>query len=524
MRRLVQHTAGRRGAIRLVLRRGYTSYPDPNEKPQISTFLSTAKRTILDKKGKEYELDEKFRLDSLFPGVPPPTGITAQAPPPTLSTRLPSGLTVATQEMHGLMSSFAFVVSVGSSSETQVGQGANTGATQMVELTAFGATLQRSQQEISAEMEQLGGMVQCVSSREQIMFCVDVLRENVERAMELLADTVLHPRLDAEDVAQATEIVLLQQTELPADLLSRDAVTMAAFKGSPLGNAHYCPPEGAKRMNKDTLRAFRAKHFVGDNCLVSAAGVEHAPFVALVERLFSSLPPGNRGSVGKPVYTGGMVSDERPLQEPYVKVALAFAVGGWKHEQLVGACVLQQLLGGGSSFSAGGPGKGMYTRLYREMLNQHHWVESAESFLVIHDDAGLLGIDGACAPEYVKELIREIVYHLARLCVEPVSDEELSRAKNMLKSMMLMQLESRLVVCEDIARQFAIYGRRAPPEEICAKIDLVSKEDILRLAAGMMEGAVSVGAAGHDLSHLPPYADIASFVRQMRDLVAKQRG
>ena len=58
---------------------------------------------------------------------------------------------------------------------------------------------------------------------------------------------------------------------------------------------------------------------------------------------------------------------------------------------LVPTSVLQQLLGGGSSFSAGGPGKGMYTRLYRDVLNQHHWVESAESFVSIHESTGMLG-------------------------------------------------------------------------------------------------------------------------------------
>ena len=504
-------------------KRWYTSYPDPNEKPQISTFLSTTKRTIIDKTSKDFVLDEKFKLDVLFPGVPLSTGIVAEAPPPTLATRLPNGLTVATQDMHGLMSSFAFVLSVGSSSEVQSGAAINTGATQVLELTAFGATLTRSQQEIAAEMEQLGGMVQCISSREQILFCVDVLRENVERAMEILADAVLSPRLALEDVAQAKEIVLLQQNELPADLLSRDAVTMAAFAGSALGNSHYCPPAEAEKMDPARVQGFRAAHFVGENCLVSAAGVEHEPFVKLVGKLFSALPSGKKIAVEAPVYKGGIVRDERPLQEPYVKVALAFSIGGWKHDGLVAACVLQQLLGGGSSFSAGGPGKGMYTRLYREMLNQHHWVESAEAFLVIHDEAGLLGIDGACAPEYAKELIREIVYHLARLAVEPVADEELSRAKNMLKSMMLMQLESRLIVCEDIARQFAIYGKRSPPEEICAKIDKVTQEDLRRVAADMLEGAVSVGAAGHDLSHVPEYEEISKFVKHMKDAVSQQR-
>ena len=509
--------------------RRYTSYPDPNEKPRVSQFIASkepdrVQKRILDKTGDSFLLDARFRLETMFPGVPVSSGIVEEAPPTTLSSKLNNGLIVATQEMHGLMSSFAFVLSVGSSSEIQT-DGARsepeTGSTQILELTAFGNTENRSHQELAAEMEQLGGMVQCISSREQIMFCVDVLRENIEPALKLLADTVLSPRLSEEDIAQAKEIITLQANELPAELLSRDAVTMAAFSGSPLGNTHYTPPDIAARITGQAVRGFRSRHLVGQNALIAAAGVEHKSFVELVERMFDSLPVGAATLPSDPVYSGGMVKNERPLQEPFVKVAIAFPVGGWKDDRLVPCCVLQQLLGGGSSFSAGGPGKGMYTRLYREMLNQHHWVESAESFMVVHNEAGLLGIDGACAPEFVKDLIREIVFHLCRLSVEPVTDIELSRAKNMLKSMMLMQLESRLILCEDIARQFAIYGQRSPPEEICAKIDAVTQDDILKLTTNMLKNKVSIGCAGHDLSHVPAFADIESFVEQMKMAIGK---
>ena len=503
--------------------RQYTSYPDPNEKPRISQHITSKSldavaKQILDKSGSGFSLDSKFRMDELFPGVPVSTGILEEAPPTTLSSKLGNGLVVATQEMHGLMSSFAFVMAVGSSSEKQTGvaESLTTGVTQILELTAFGNTENRSQQQFSAEMEQLGGMVQCISSREQIMFCVDVLRENIEPALKLLADTVLTPRLAEDDITEAREVIALQANELPAEQLSRDAATVAAFAGSPLGNTHFCPPEAAARITRRGVQEFRTRHLLGSNSLVSAAGVEHTSFVQLVERHFSALPAGTSEIPGEPVYSGGMVKNERPLQEPFVKVALAFPVGGWKDDRLVPCCVLQQLMGGGSSFSAGGPGKGMYTRLYREMLNQHHWVESAEAFMVVHNEAGLLGIDGACAPEFVKDLIREILFQLCRLGVEPVSDVELSRAKNMLKSMMLMQLESRLILCEDIARQVAIYGKRAPPEDICAKIDAVTQDDILKLAADMLKSRVSVGCAGHDLSHIPAYADIDAFVRQMK--------
>jgi processing peptidase subunit alpha len=46
-------------------------------------------------------------------------------------------------------------------------------------------------------------------------------------------------------------------------------------------------------------------------------------------------------------------------------------IESWHSEDIYALCVLQMLMGGGSSFSSGGPGKGMYSRLYSRVLNQH---------------------------------------------------------------------------------------------------------------------------------------------------------
>jgi processing peptidase subunit alpha len=94
---------------------------------------------------------------------------------------------------------------------------------------------------------------------------------------------------------------------------------------------------------------------------------------------------------------------------------LAFPTVGWSHADVVPVCVVDTLLGGGSSFSAGGPGKGMYSRLYREVLNAFAWVESANAFSTQLFDAGLVGIYGSAPPEHAGELASLMVGHLARL-------------------------------------------------------------------------------------------------------------
>lgn len=65
----------------------------------------------------------------------------------------------------------------------------------------------------------------------------------------------------------------------------------------------------------------------------------------------------------KSVYTGGEARVD--MNVPASHLAIAFETpGGWNGKDLVPLTVLQTILGGGGSFSTGGPGKGMYTRLY----------------------------------------------------------------------------------------------------------------------------------------------------------------
>lgn len=185
---------------------------------------------------------------------------------------------------------------------------------------------------------------------------------------------------------------------------------MAAYHGQPLGNSHYCPENKIEKLTRQKVLDFKSKYFVPENCIISASAVEHESFVKKVEKAFAGFSVDARAgastSVQPSTYTGGMVVDQRTLREEFVRCTVAFEVGGWNSDQFVASCVLQTLLGGGSSFSAGGPGKGMYTRLYREILNRYGWVESAEAFISCHRDVGLLGIDGSCRADGIGPVIQ----------------------------------------------------------------------------------------------------------------------
>jgi processing peptidase subunit alpha len=406
----------------------------------------------------------------------------------------------------------------------------------LLELNGFKSTKNKNSLEVITEIEKMGGVIQCVSTRENIIYCMDVLKENAEPAFQIFADTILNPTYPEEELNESRMIVELQQFELPSEVFSRDLVQRAGYQGYPLGNHQYCPLESVLNINASHLQQFRDQFYFGENMVVGAAGIEHNELVRISEKYLSSIPkhpksslilPNNNTSNSnssnnnnskeliqrpKSKYTGGLLTHQRELKEPFVKIAMAFEIGGWKDKQLIAASVLQQLLGGGSSFSAGGPGKGMYSRLYTQVLNRHHWAESVESFLSVHEDHGLLGIDGACPPHNLPHMIKAITEQFVNVAVWGLKTEELNRAKNMLKSMMMMQLESRLVICEDISRQIITFGYREDPIELCKKIDAITSKDVMAVAQNMLQQPPSIGVVGMDVSHMPPYEDVKRFV------------
>jgi processing peptidase subunit alpha len=112
---------------------------------------------------------------------------------------------------------------------------------------------------------------------------------------------------------------------------------------------------------------------------------------------------------------------------------------------------MQQLLLGGSSFSQGGPGKGMYSRLNQNVLNRNYWVDLCQSFHEVFNDSGLFGIRMAVEPGQASRAATILCGQLHALTgpmMAGITEEQLSRAKNMLKSFLVMGTEARMIAAE----------------------------------------------------------------------------
>ncbi|KAF7916847.1 hypothetical protein BELL_1180g00020 [Botrytis elliptica] len=205
-------------------------------------------------------------------------------------------------------------------------------------------------------------------------------------------------------------------------------------------------------------------------------------------------------------YTGGFLAlptlppPMNPALPALSHIHIAFEALPISSPDIYALATLQTLLGGGGSFSAGGPGKGMYSRLYTNVLNQHGWVESCMAFNHSYTDSGLFGISSSCSPGYVKNMLDVMCRELQSLTLDSgfsaLQTAEVNRAKNQLRSSLLMNLESRMVELEDLGRQVQVHGRKVGVREMCKKIEGLTVKDLRRVATQVFGGLVKNAGEG----------------------------
>lgn len=427
------------------------------------------------------------------------------------------------QETYGQMTTIGVLTNVGSRHEP------TPGIIHVLETMAFGSTKNFTGMEITELLQDWGATRFVSHSREQTLHCIDILRPNVRSAMGMLADVVLEPKISdaVEDFYHALDVMAFQAQEQMPQLVLGEALQVAAYgPDQQLGKLHFATPETIPLLSPPLVEEFFNSCIRNNpqNMVVAGAGISHESLVGLTKEFFGHVSQKSAPTTIPSKYRGGSYQigkSEQPSiysqtlpSEEYCHVALAFPVGGWHSDSMVTACVLQMLLGGGSSFSAGGPGKGMYSRMYQQVLNRYGFLESAEAFTSFAEEGGLFGVSASTAvPTRITDLVTILGDQLARLAVQPVSPIELSRARNMLKCNVLTQLESRLILFEDMGRQVLTYGKREGAATTCAKIDAVSADDIQRLVQDMLKENPTLASTGSHLDRVPVHEEVSKWFR-----------
>lgn len=404
------------------------------------------------------------------------------------------------------------------------------GVSHFIERCAFRSTNKfSSRDDILEHLSGVGGTMDCQGSRDLIIYAVSVINEHLETAVELLGETVLRPQLTDKEVTETANRIFFELQDMSLDperkVLLGEMIHSAAYGDKTLGLPKVCPEENLGKINPSLLFNYLKNNHKPENMVLAGVGVEHELLVELAKKYFVDKPavwvsnPNLACEVPeiverrKAVYTGGLKCIEADLSNvslgptPLPNLAhflLGFEVcSHLELDEFVIVCVMNMLMGGGGSFSAGGPGKGMFTRLFTHVLNRYHWIHSSAAHNSSYEDSGIFYIQSSSDPSKLRSLVEIIINEFHNIAHGTMLEEELARAKRQLISMLWLNLEMRPIIFEDIARQVLSTGSRRQPKQLIEKIESVTEDDIRRVAAKMLKTNPSVACLG-DLKNLPP--------------------
>lgn len=329
--------------------------------------------------------------------------------------------------------------------------------------------------EVAEAIEAAGGMINAYTSKEITCYWAHVPFDRLDLAMDVLADMLHSPLLDAGEIERERSVVQqeIRRTQDQPALWAGELLCQALFGDHPLGWPTTGTEETVASLQREDFLAWLDTWYVPCNLVVSVAGnASHQQVMDLTRRLFRCRPP--RELPTTPGVDGHLparrvIAESRPIAQ--ANLSLGLPALPRSDPDRYAMMVLNSLLG-----------RGMSSRLFKEVRERRGLAYSVGSSVTRHSDTGMLTVFAGVAPEKLEEAVAVIIQELVRLVQDPVAEEELSRARDYTVGSFRLSLETPLALAQRAGENLLTLGEIEPIEAAVEKLRAVTAEDILRVA------------------------------------------
>jgi predicted Zn-dependent peptidase len=433
-------------------------------------------------------------------------------------TTLDSGVRVVTERMPSVRSvALGFWVGAGSALERDE----QAGISHLLEHMLFRGSARYGSAEIDQIFDAMGAELNAGTDKETTSVFTRVLDHHLERAFDVICDMVWRPLVGVpagvptSELEAEREVVLEEIAMYEDDPQERvfDVLGEAVFGSHPLGRAVIGRAEVVGAVTGEQLRAFHGECYTPGNVVIAAVGsVDHDTLVEMTRRAATDPAGSDRSTqtLGDPApvdYVSGHPLIPAPYDGPGAdgpsferRVRFLrkdteqyhLCLGGRglarDDERRFALRVLDNVLGGSAS-----------SRLFQEVRERRGLAYSVFSFSNLFAATGDVGLYVGTRPENLAEALAVIAAELRRFVEEPADAQELERSRENAKGRLALSLESTAARMNRLGSSVLNGLPILPVEELIARIDAVTVEDLRELAAGCFRApALSVAAIGPD--------------------------
>jgi len=383
---------------------------------------------------------------------------------------LSNGVTVLVQPVPATYSVVLGVwVRVGSRDEAP----ALAGISHFLEHMVFKGTETRTAFEIALALERVGGSLEAHTTKEYTCFYTRVLREHLDLALEVIADILLNPTHDPNDIKLEQGVVVEEINNVfdtPDDWIF-EILSEKVYGEHPLGRPILGTPDTVKSFSQEDLKSFMGSHYVGGNVIISVAGdLQADTLFDKIERYFP-FQPGSMPHAVKPIAStpaGTFFQVDDKLTQQYL--VLGTRSMSYVDNDRFPLLLASTLLGGGMS-----------SRLFQSVRERAGLCYAINTFAEFTRDGGISGTFMAVSPDNASAAIDLVWREYEQLRREGISKRELDDTRDQLKGSMLLGMENVASKMSRLAKNEMHYKRYIEVGEIIERLDAISVEDIARI-------------------------------------------
>jgi len=377
---------------------------------------------------------------------------------------LDNGLRVVTESIPFVRSvSFGIWVYNGSRHENVT----TNGMSHFIEHMMFKGTGKRTAHEIADTMDSVGGQLNAFTSKEYTCYFTRTLDTHFDVALDVLTDMFFNSKYDQAEIEKERNVILEEinmYEDTPEDLVV-DLLQEKIFVNHPLGMSILGTPQTIGSFNREDFMAFLGAKYRPQNTVISVAGnISAEEVLEKISAAFGSFKDVSKAQVEKPaIYTPGFAMREKDIEQVHLCMGFPGLTTGT--EEAYALAAVNTIFGGGMS-----------SRLFQKIREQHGLVYSVYSYNASYFDAGVFMIYAALNPAQLPEVLGLISQEVRGMFTDRITNEQLAKAKEQLKSNFLLSLESAAARMNSIGRTLLILDKIITPDELVTKIDEIDMD------------------------------------------------